>query len=294
MEDITVINTLLNIMNEPGTLNDIVPGVNLFRVDKSRCRCQINYDPSIIIMIQGKKKVFIGDEEIIYDPTNYLVSSVHMPVECETVVPDNGPLIGIRLSVDAAMVSEIAMTMEPLPLAAKETPLGLYSSKLTSSMNDAVKRLILSLNSPLERQFLAPIYIREIIFRVLCDDNGTALRMLAYRTQGYFRIVKLIEKIHSEYDKKFDVNSLAREVNMSVSAFHAAFKSITNSSPMQYIKKEKLHKARELILSENLPANTAAYRVGYESPSQFSREYKRMFGETPGSTHIPNELRHAI
>ena len=130
-------------------------------------------------------------------------------------------------------------------------------------------------------KILAPLYIKEIIYRVLINQNGKALRMLQYRNQKFCKISKILDEIHQNYQLKYDVNELAQEVDMSVSAFHSAFKIITDTSPLQYIKKIKLHKARDLILLNGYNVSTVAYQVGYESVSQFTREYKRMFGVTP-------------
>lgn len=123
---------------------------------------------------------------------------------------------------------------------------------------------------------------KEIIYRVLCGEKGDALRALAFQNQKFFQIARILDRIHEFYNKKLDLNTLAKAAGMSISAFHSNFKSVTNISPLQYIKNIRLHKARLLMLENGVNAHNAAFNVGYESPSQFNREYKRLFGRPPG------------
>lgn len=156
-------------------------------------------------------------------------------------------------------------------------------------MMDATVRLLEALSSPSDRRFLGPMIVREIIYRVLCGDKGDALRALAYRNQRFFQIARILDKIHKSYGKKLDLNSLALETGMSISAFHSSFKAVTSMAPLQYIKNVRLHKARMLMIEEGINAYNAAIHVGYESPSQFNREYKRLFGLTPGKDAIASD-----
>jgi AraC-like DNA-binding protein len=128
--------------------------------------------------------------------------------------------------------------------------------------------------------------IREILYRVLSGEQGGALQALAYRSGRFFQVARILKKIHGSFDRDLDVKTLASDAGMSISTFHANFKAVTNASPLQYIKSVRLHKARMLMAQEGLNANTAAIRVGYESPSQFSREFKRFFGTTPAKDAV--------
>jgi AraC-like DNA-binding protein len=191
-------------------------------------------------------------------------------------------MLGLRIKVDATIVGEIVLDSDDSYHNYKPLPKGIYSAALDNNMLDAIVRLLKSLSSSSESKFLGPMIVREIIYRVLCNKKAEALRALAFRNQNFFKIARILDKIHEFFNKKFDLNKLAREAGMSISSFHATFKSVTNSSFLQYIKNVKLHKARLLMIEKGVNAYNAAYSVGYESPSQFNREYKRLFGITPG------------
>ncbi len=264
-------------------LVELVDGkVHLFRISEPSTRKPQNYEPGIMILAQGKKRIFIGDKAYVYDPMNYLVLSVPVPLECDTDANPAKPLLGLKIRVDAAEVAEILLTMDSPRQSQILLPGGVYSAQLNGQMTDAAVRLLEALSSPSDAGFLGPMIVREIIYRVLCGENGDALRALAYRNQRFFQIARILDKIHTSYNKRLDLNSLATETGMSISAFHASFKAVTNISPLQYIKSVRLHKARMLMLEDGINAYNAAIHVGYESPSQFNREYKRMFGITPG------------
>jgi AraC-like DNA-binding protein len=278
---------LLNaLVPENGVIHDIITGVDLFRITESSPRSPQNYEPGIIILAQGHKRVFVGDEVYLYDPLNYLVLSVPLPLECETSAPENEPLFGLKVKVDAATVGEMLLSLDDDHHTLSSTPQAIYSAPLDSRLTDATIRLLEALSIPTDRRFLGPMIVREIIYRVLCGEKGNALRALAFRNQRFFQIARTLDKIHEKYGTKLDLNSLAREAGMSISAFHSSFKAVTNISPLQYIKNVRLHKARMLMIEEGANANSAAYHVGYESPSQFNREYKRLFGLTPAKDAI--------
>ena len=269
-----------------GVIRDIIQRVDLFRITQSSPRSPQKYDPSIIILAQGHKRIFIGDEVLTYDPLNYLVLSVPLPLECETTASAEKPMLGIKINVDAAIVGEILLSIDDTQHNPKFIPKGVYAAPLDHCLTDTATRLLEALASPSDSRFLGPMIVRELIYRVLRGEKGEALRALAFRNQRFFQIAKALNTIHESYSRKLDVNTLANEAGMSVSAFHASFKTVTDTSPLQYIKNVKLHKARLLMVEEGENANAAAYHVGYESPSQFNREYKRLFGTTPGRDAI--------
>lgn len=155
------------------------------------------------------------------------------------------------------------------------------SVPLDAGMADAVMRLLGCLQSPLDSHILGPQLVREIIFRALRSEQGNALRAVAGRHSGYGRMARALRRIHTDYASALDIDTLAREANMSVSTFHHNFKAMTFTSPLQYLKSVRLYKAWSLMVQDGLNASTAANQVGYESPSQFSREFKRYFGRTP-------------
>jgi AraC-like DNA-binding protein len=284
-----MIELLNGLVPEEGVIRDIIEKVDLFRITNSSPRLPQSYDPGIIILAQGQKRIFIGDEVYVYNPLNYLVLSIPLPLECETMASPEKPLLGVKIKTDAKIVGEILLTIDSVQQNIKSIPKSIHSVPLDDRMTDATVRLLETLSSPADSRFLGPMIVREIIYRVLCGEKGDALRALAYRNQRFFQIARTLDKIHKSYGKKLDLNSLALETGMSISAFHASFKAVTNMAPLQYIKNVRLHKARMLMLEEGVNAYSAAFHVGYESPSQFNREYKRLFGLTPGKDTISSE-----
>lgn len=246
----------------------------------------MDYEPSILILAQGQKRVFLGEEAYTYDAFNYLVLSVPLPLECETTASPEEPLLGLFIGVDPSSVGELLLEMDDIRHLPESLPRGIYSSPLTGELADATIRLLETLSSPRDGRILGPMVVREILYRVLSGEQGGALQALAYRNGRFFQIARVLKKIHGSFDGDLEVKTLASDAGMSISTFHANFKAVTNSSPLQYIKSVRLHKARSLMAQEGLNANTAAIRVGYESPSQFSREFKRFFGTTPAKDSV--------
>ena len=171
---------------------------------------------------------------------------------------------------------------EPLPDSVA-SPRGIYATPLNAALGGAVIRLLECLGDATEARILGPQIVREIVYRVLCGEQGNALRALAVRHTHFARIGKVLRRVHTEFSCPLDVETLAEEASMSVSTFHHHFKAVTSTSPLQYVKTIRLHQARLLMVHEGLNAGVAAQRVGYESPSQFSREFKRLFGSNPST-----------
>jgi AraC-like DNA-binding protein len=273
---------LVESLTTPGRETPLpLPSVRCFRSETSIPRHPIAYVPSIIIIAQGRKRVYFGDEGYTYDPNNYLVLSVPLPLECETVASPEEPLLGVTIDVDIPTLSDLLVEMDDSRVLSGPVPRGVYSTPLTEEMVCATVRLLDSLHHPLDGRILGPQIVREILYRVLCGEQGGALRSLATRHSRFSQIAKVLKRMHTNYAEEFDIASLAGEVQMSVSSFHATFKAVTSVSPLQFLKNVRLHRARSLMVQDGLNASTAAGIVGYESPSQFNREFKRYFGTTP-------------
>lgn len=260
----------------------LLGAVRFMRTNGPRPRVPIVYEPSIIIIGQGRKRVFLGDQVYDYDPNNYLVLSVPLPLECETEASPEKPLLGLAIRVDPVVLGELLMEMEDGNQAPGMVR-GLYSTPLTEDLACAAVRLLECLQSPMDSRILGPAIVREITYRVLCGEQGGALRAVAARHSRFGQIARVLRRVHQDYHRELDVESLAREANMSVSSFHHNFKAVTSTSPVQYLKSIRLHKARALMLQGEHNASTAANQVGYSSLSQFSREFKRFFGSNPSS-----------
>ncbi len=257
-------------------------GVQLMRASRPIPRMQVLYEPGIVIVGQGRKRGYLGDQVFTYDAHNYLVLSVPLPFECETEASPEGPMLAVSIRVDLAVLSELLMKMNgahgtPTPAM----PQGIYSTKLDLKLSETTVRLLECLADPAETQVLGPQIVREITYRVLCGEQGGALRAAAALHSRFGQVNRTVQRIHSEYARDLTVEELAETAGMSASAFHQNFKAVTSTSPLQYLKTIRLHKARMLMVYEGLRAGMAADRVGYESSSQFSREFKRLFGASP-------------
>lgn len=271
-----------DLVTRDGISDSPVPGVKLMRARAYVPRCPVIYEPGIVIIAQGRKVGHLGETVIEYDAMNYLVLSVPMPFECETFASEEEHLLGLRVGVDASVLGELLIEMDDGQQAdVSATPLGMNATRMTPELADASERLLRCMGSGLESRVLAPSIVREIIYRVLCGPQGGALRAVAARHSHLSQISRALKRIHSEFDGPLDVGTLAREASMSVSSFHHNFKAVTSTSPLQYVKSIRLHRARLLMAQDGMNASTAASSVGYESPSQFSREFKRFFGTSP-------------
>lgn len=264
-----------------GYCSSRVSGVRYLRLSRPLSRHQVLYNPCVVIVAQGEKVGYVGDGVYRYDPDNYLVLSIPLPFECETpfATPET-PLLALVVDVDPTILGELILDMEAA-VPPEERPRGIYTSGMTSEMLDAAVRLLECLSDPVAGPILWRQTVREVLFRVLCGSQGWALRAIA-GIDGRFRNIRnALHIIHDNYNHEIAVEDLARAANMSISGFYQAFKVATATSPGQYIKRVRLHKARLLMTHDGMNASTAASAVGYASPSQFSREFKRFFGWNP-------------
>ncbi len=274
---------LLNVLAaSEGRHPSILDSVHLMRAEQPMARNPVLQEPCIVIVAQGLKRGYLGDQVFTYDRHNYLVISVPMPFECESEVGPDGPMLAFSIRIDFTVLIELMLKIDhkQIPLDGNG-PHGMYSTPLDLSLCEAAVRLLESLASPLDAEVLGPGIIREIIYRVLCGENGASLRALMAVNGHLGQIQRVLNRMHADYSQSFEVADLADEAGMSVSAFHHTFKAVTSTSPLQYLKTIRLHKARMLMVQEGVGVGVAADRVGYESTSQFSREFKRLFGATP-------------
>lgn len=256
-------------------------GVKLMRWNRAIPRSPVFYEPSIVFVCQGRKIGYLGGEVYQYNPQQFLILSVPLPFESETIASAEEPLLAISIRINLSMISELLLSMEhvtPLQINGKS---GITSTALDARLSNAVVRLLECLQSKTDATVLGHAIIREIHYRILQTSQASAI-LAAHSTHNNMgKISKALRLIHAEYDKALNVDKLAAESTMSVPSFHAAFRDVTATSPIQYLKMTRLHKARLLMVQDGLNATLAANKVGYESASQFSREFKRMFGKSP-------------
>ncbi|AXT72546.1 AraC family transcriptional regulator [Vibrio sp. dhg] len=270
-----------------GIKRTAIEGVWFYRSSKGNNRQPFVYQSGIIVLGQGHKNIHIGSTPVQYGPDDYLVVGVPMPLECEAFASNDEPLLGISIDISPALLNKLVKKLEAQNYSntcSDSSLCGLKSVKMNSSMLDACKRLMSALCNELDVAILGDLLLEEIVYRTLVSKEGYVLFELAHQEGSYARVAKALTRVHQAYHEQLNVQTLAEEANMSISAFHQAFRSVTLESPLQYIKKVRLNKARDLIQLEGRRVNDAARLVGYSSPSQFSREYKRHFNETPRAT----------
>ncbi|WP_192560505.1 AraC family transcriptional regulator [Pseudomonas allokribbensis] len=256
-------------------------GVRFLRSNRPLTRTPVLYDPGIVILCQGQKRGYLGDDVYVYDAQHYLVVSVPIPFSMETDATEAEPMLAIYMHLDFQLASELMQQVDDLHGPSDAQPKGMYASPMDDRLRTSTLRFLEAMSIPGEAQILGPSLLREIYYRILTGEQGGSMRA-ALNRQGHFgKVTRAIRKIHSCYQERLDVEQLAHEASMSVPNFHLHFRSVTDTSPMQYLKSTRLHQARLLMLRNAMTASAAAFNVGYESASQFSREFKRFFGRTP-------------
>lgn len=280
---------------DDGAWESRLEGVLLFQEKQSIPRRPMVYDPGICIVAQGHKIGYLGGRKFRYDANHYLVTSVTMPFECETFASPEEPLRGIYIYIDMPqlhdLIGRLGLQGEIESAGKSGLPRGIGPAVMDEDMAAATTRLVKCLQSDAESQILGPGLVREILYRALCGTQAPVLYSLAMHSGTFSQVARALRIMNNSYSEKLDVEHLASTARMSASAFHRAFKEITSDSPMQYLKKVRLTRARDLMVQENMKAYIAADQVGYESSSQFSREFKRYFGQSPAE--MMRELRAA-
>lgn len=241
------------------------------------------YTPSLCIVVQGKKEVLLSQERFVYSPADYLIASVNLPVTAQIIeASPEAPYLAFKLEFTPSQILEVLSNTETTQGDQnKRSDRAMFVSPIDSYMLDAVIRLVRLLDTPKDIPILAPLFTKEILYRVLQGPHGDTLKQMALEGSHTYRIRDVIEHIMHNYDQSFRIEELADLANMSVSSLHRYFKEVTAMSPIQFQKQLRLQEARRILISESTDAADVSFRVGYESPSQFSREYSRMFGLPP-------------
>lgn len=266
---------------EDGTYSTAIPSLKFIRSSKPSEPIHVLHEPALCVVVQGTKIVGLAQESYQYDPNHYLVVSVDLPIIGEILVATHEiPYLCLRLDFQATQIFDIINQIEPSKKNAEPSS-GLFVNKMNVSLLDAIKRLVSLLDNPGDIPILAPMIIREILYRILCDENGDSVRQIAISGSNTQRIGDVIKLIKDDISRPFRIEELASIINMSSSSLHHHFKQVTKMSPLQYQKQLRLQEARRLMLTGDEDAANAGFKVGYESPSQFNREYARMFGLPP-------------
>jgi AraC-like DNA-binding protein len=260
----------------------------VYKASEPLVRSPAVYEPLIVIAGQGRKRCYVGDKRYEYRGGNYLVLFLPMPVEVELLhaTPEE-PFLAAYIAVDLVRLADISLKMDRLSsraaISAPVDPSGIYTAPLNDQLADTVIRLLRLLDDPLDASMLGASIVDEIYYRILRDERGADIQRLLEQRGQIQRISRAVEHIHQNLSEPVAVDRLAQMVGLSSSGFYKSFKQVMHVSPLQYAKSVKLFRAQALI-REGKNASEAGYMVGYNSPAQFSREYKRHFGFSPSAT----------
>lgn len=259
-----------------------IPGLSLFRRDEPTAPISGMYEPSICMAVQGAKRVILGEDTYVYDAHRYLITSVHLPtiVQITEASPEK-PYLGLRLMLDLREITQMMVDSNLPKPRTQQSSRGMATGEVTLPLLAGIQRLIDLLDAQQDIPILAPIIQREITYRLLVGEQGDRLRQIASAGSQSNQIARAIDWLKGNFSEPLSIDDLAAKSSMSTSTFHHHFRSMTASSPLQFQKQLRLQEARRLMLAERMDAANAAFQVGYESPSQFSREYNRMFGAPP-------------
>ena len=261
---------------------DAFPGFRLARSSQPTEPVRAIYQPAFCFVAQGRKQALLGEEVFRYDPGNYLLFTVDLPLtfQVKEASPER-PYLGFRLDLDTSLVASVMMESGIKPKRAESTIKAMAVGTTDADLLDAIVRLVRLLDTPDTSKVLAPLVIREMIFRLLQGGQGARLSHLLITGVDTRRISQAIGYLREHFDRSLKMEDIAHEFGMSVSGFHHHFKSVTAMSPLQFQKHLRLQEARRLMLGEDLDAASAGFRVGYEDPAYFSRDYKKLFGAPP-------------
>lgn len=259
-----------------------IPGVLLVRRASPSAPCSGTYQPSVIVVAQGSKRVDLGQKSFVYDESRYLLTALDLPIVSQVVKASAAkPLLAMAIKLDIALVRELLSREEVHVRETASDSYAMITGRITPALLSASNRLLDLLSTPQDISFLSDIVHREIVYRLLSGPEGARLRAIATLGDQSHRTAKAIAWIRDNYTKPLRVSDLARIAAMGVSTFHHHFRVLTNMSPVQYQKQLRLQAARGRMLADGLDATSAAFSVGYESVTQFNREYSRLFGLPP-------------
>lgn len=259
-----------------------IQGLEFYRQNAPTACSVCIVEPSLALVVQGEKSMTLGEQVFHYNTSRFLITSLELPAKMQVLqASEEKPYLGIVLKLNLSVMSELMMQAPLSDAKASVNDVGMQLGETSVPLMSAFQRLIALLDEPESVSVLSPLVMREIYWRVLISEQGEKLRQVVQAGSHGLRISRSIEWIKANYDKHLSVEGLAELARMSKSTFHQHFRQLTSISPLQYQKRLRLMEARRLMMGENMDASSAAYTVGYESPSQFSREYSRLFGTSP-------------
>jgi AraC-like DNA-binding protein len=267
---------------EQDRLTTTIPALTLRRYESPTEPTSYVHEPSICLSAQGSKRVLLGEDVYVYDANHFLITSVDLPVVTQVIdATKEKPWLGLMLKLDQREIAQLMLDSNLPSPRTQQASRGMAISEVTVPLLNSIQRLIELLDEPEDIPVLAPLIQREILYRLLVGDQGLRLRQIGAAGSQSQQIARAIDWLKGNFKRPLRVDDLAAHARMSTSNFHHHFRALTAMSPLQFQKWLRLHEARLLMLTERVDASTAAFQVGYESPSQFSREYSRLFGAPP-------------
>ncbi|MFK4050192.1 AraC family transcriptional regulator N-terminal domain-containing protein [Acinetobacter venetianus] len=280
-----LIPLFLKLVRKEGFFATAIDGITLMRVDHNTPPISVLQEPTLVFVLQGKKRGYIGKETYSFEQGECLIVSVSMPFDCDTIASSEQPMIAVSMKLDADTVNELLAKTYFENYQFTPLTTGMSVIQYDETISSVLLRLLNTLTSEQDILILGDQIKRELLYRVIQHSGADALKGLV--VQGNLRpIYKICEYIQHHFTEKLTVEMLAEQANMSTSAFHKAFKQVTQHSPLQYLKVVRLHKAKQLLQNADQSVAQAAYAVGYQSSSQFSREFKKQFGFSPNQTEV--------
>ncbi|MCY1153519.1 MAG: AraC family transcriptional regulator [Sphaerochaetaceae bacterium] len=265
-----------------GFNNTFIEGVRIFKNNHSIKRQLLDYKPGILIVLNGTKHGYLANHHFEYSRNYYIVLPTHLQFECEAVASNEDPVFGLHIELDIPLLNELILKMNIRESVVNVNSFKVNPSKIDKKIEDASLRLLEALENETDSLIIGPSIVKEIMYLALQGANKPILYALCAKDSDYDRLSKALRIIHTNYKDHISVEYLAKECSMSESGFYKIFKSLTGETPLQYLKKIRLTKAKDILSTQNLKACNVASLIGYESVSQFSREFKRHYGFTPG------------
>lgn len=263
-------------------LDTAIPGLTLHRWETPTEPTSYILEQSICLIAQGTKRVLLGEDEYTYDPNGFLLTSLGLPLVANIIeASQEKPYLGLTMALDQRAIAQLMMDSDLPQPRTGQTHRGMAIGEVTLPMLKTFQRLLDLLNRPEDTPILAPLIQKEIMYYLLIGDQGPRLRQVVASGSRGNQIAKAIDWMRNNFTQKLRIDDLAADTGMSTSTFHHHFRALTAMSPLQFQKNLRLNEARSLMLTERMDAATAAFEVGYESPSQFNREYSRRFGAPP-------------
>ena len=277
-----LVETLARLADKSGPKATAIQALTLIRRDSPTETTSYMHEPSVCLIAQGAKRVLLGEDVYVYDAHHFLLTSVDLPIVAQvTEASPEKPYLGLMLKLDPREIAQLMVDSSLPPPRVRQESRGMAVGEVSEPLLCAFLRLLDLLDEPEDIPILAPLVQREILYRLLMGDQGPRLRQIAAAGCKSHQIARAIDWLKANFSQPLRIDDLATQVRMSTSAFHHHFRALTAMSPLQYQKWLRLHEARKLMFTEQLDAANAAFQVGYESPSQFSREYGRLFGAPP-------------